>query len=308
MQTTEIAPAPGRVFVFGSAHQDLVLSVPNLPVAGETVLATGLTQGFGGKGANQAIAAAAAGGSVTFIGTVGCDENGARILANFAEHGIDTSLTSRTDADATGLAVVVVDDAGRNQIVVSSGAGSIIDDGIVDEVIGLLRAEDVVLVQCEIPVGVVESILRTVATTAARCVLNLAPYVPIDMLALSAADLIVVNESEAAALIGSIGASAFSEPWTSISAALATSTIVTLGEKGSVFSSSSGEIVRVSAQRVEDVVDTTGAGDAYVGTLGALLARGATTAVAMAEASSAAAKSVLSRGAQSRHPQSTATA
>ena len=305
---TDEAKPQGRVFVFGSAHQDLVLSVPEFPAAGETVLATDLAQGFGGKGANQAIAAAAAGGSVTFIGTLGSDENGTRILANFADHGVDTSWTRRTDADPTGLAVVLVDNAGRNQIVVASGAGARFDSDAVDETMRHLRAGDVVLVQCEIPVPIVKYILRATAATAALSVLNLAPYVPIDRPTLSAAGLIVVNESEASALIDGAGIGAAGDPWSSISAALGSSCIVTLGEEGSVFSSSSGEVVRTPAQLVEDVVDTTGAGDVYVGTLGAHLARGATIPDAMAEASSAAATSVLSRGAQSRHPQSTATA
>jgi ribokinase len=302
------ANLPGRVFVFGSAHQDLVLSVPELPSAGETVLATSLAKGFGGKGANQAIAAAAAGGSVTFIGTLGSDENGARILQNFADHGIDTSWTRRTDEDSTGLAVVMVDSEGRNQIVVSSGAGSRFDSDVVDEIVQRLRAGDVVLVQCEIPASIVEFVLRAVAATAALCVLNLAPYVALDASALSAAGLVVVNESEASALIEDAGVGAAGDPWSSISAALGTSCIVTLGEEGSVFSTSSGEVVRVPAQSVEGVVDTTGAGDVYVGTLGAHLASGATMSDAMAEASSAAATSVLSRGAQSRHSQATATA
>jgi ribokinase len=307
-QMTESDGAPGRVFVFGSAHQDLVLSVPEFPAAGETVLATSLAQGFGGKGANQAIAAAAAGVSVTFIGTLGSDETGGRILANFADHGIDTSWTRLIEADPTGLAVVLVDGEGRNQIVVASGAGARLDSEVVDEVMRFVRAGDVVLVQCEIPVPIVEYILREAAATAALCVLNLAPYMPIDSAALTAAGLVIVNESEASALIDSIGVSAVDDPWSSISTALATSCIVTLGDKGSVFGASSGEVVRIPAQPVDDVVDTTGAGDVYVGTLGAHLARGATMPEAMAEASSAAATSVLSRGAQSRHPQSTATA
>lgn len=305
---TDEANPPGRVFVFGSAHQDLVLSVPELPSAGETILAMSLAKGFGGKGANQAIAAATAGCSVTFIGTLGSDDSGARILENFAEHGIDTSWTRVTDVDPTGLAVVMVDVEGRNQIVVASGAGTRFDSEVVEEVIQLLHAGDVVLVQCEIPAPIVESVLRAVATTAAFCVLNLAPYVPIDASALSTAGLIVVNESEASALIDAVGVGSTGDPWSSISAALGTSCIVTLGEEGSVFSTSSGEVIRVPAHAVQDVVDTTGAGDVYVGTLGALLARGAAVPEAMVEASSAAATSVLSRGAQTRHPQSTAKA
>ena len=302
----DVAKPQGRVFVFGSAHQDLVLNVPDLPAPGETVLATGLTQGFGGKGANQAIAAAVAGASVTFIGTLGADDNGAQILANFADHGIDTSWTRQTETDPTGLAVVMVDQGGRNQIVVASGAGAQFDSDVTAEITRVLQPGDVVLVQCEIPVPVVEFIIRAVALTDALCVLNLAPYMSVDRAALSAAGLIVVNESEASALIDSSGIRAGGDAWASISATLATACIVTLGERGSVFSSPRGEVVRVPAHHVDDVVDTTGAGDVYVGTLGALLAQGASIPEAMAEASVAAATSVLSRGAQSRYPQSTA--
>lgn len=303
------AETPGRVFVFGSAHQDLVLSVPELPVAGETVLATGLSYGFGGKGANQAIAAAVAGASVTFIGTLGSDDNGMQILENFADHGIDTSWTRQREEDPTGLAVVMVDNAGRNQIVVAAGAGAQFDAKMIAEVMRSVRPGDMILLQCEIPVRIVEHVLQAAAATAALCVLNLAPYMPIATAALSSASLIIVNESEASALIDSAGLDDENgAPWSSISAALGTSCIVTLGEQGSVFSSRSGEVVRVPAHHVEDVVDTTGAGDVYVGTLGAHLARGATMSHAMTEGSRAAATSVLSRGAQSRYPQSTATA
>jgi len=296
---TDSAANRGRVFVFGAAHQDLVLSVPELPVAGETVLAKTLTRGFGGKGANQAIAAAVAGAPVTFIGTLGWDDEGGEILANLADHGIDTSWTRQTGALPTGMAVVMVDSDGRNQIVVAPGAGAAYDLAVIAEVLDLVRAGDVILVQCEIPVAVVEFVVLAAAATAAVCVLNLAPYTPIDPATLSAAGLIVVNESEASALLGAADAPAGDGPWSAISAALATPCIVTLGEAGSVFSSPGGDVIRVPPQLVEEVVDTTGAGDVYVGTFGALLACGATIADAMAEASAAAAESVLSRGAQS---------
>jgi ribokinase len=302
------AETRGRVFVFGSAHQDLVMSVPELPAMGETVLATGVAHGFGGKGANQAIAAAAAGASVSFIGSLGTDDTGAQILANFAHHGIDTTRVRRTDEDPTGIAVVMVDSDGRNQIVVASGASARFNPEVIAETMSVVRPDDVVLVQCEIPVPVVESIIRAAAATSALCVLNLAPYVDIDPSVLSAAGLIVVNESESSALIDFAAITDAGDPWSLISAALATSCIVTLGAEGSAFSSSSGEVLRIPANVVEDVLDTTGAGDVYVGTLGAFLARGVTVAAAMVEASNAAAISVLSRGAQARHPQSTATA
>jgi ribokinase len=297
---TDNAENRGRVFVFGSAHQDLVLSVPQLPAAGETVLANNMTRGFGGKGANQAIAAAVAGAPVTFIGSLGWDDEGGEILANLADHGIDTSWTRQTGTHPTGMAVVLVDSDGRNQIVVAPGASAASDSAVIAEVLDLVRAGDVILVQCEIPVAVVEFVIRAAAATAAVCVLNLAPYTPVDPAALSATGLIVVNESEASALLRATGAPAGNASWSAISAALATPCIVTLGEAGSVFSSPGGDVVRVPARFVEEVVDTTGAGDVYVGTLGALLASGATIADAMAEASTAAAESVLSRGAQSR--------
>jgi ribokinase len=294
-----------RVFVFGSAHEDLVLSVPQLPTDGETVLATGANRGFGGKGANQAIAAAAAGASVVFIGTLGTDESGSKILANFADHGIDTSWTRRVETEPTGMAVVMVDSAGRNQIVVASGAGVRFEPEVVGEVMRVVGHGDVIVVQCEIPVGIVESILRGSAATGALCILNLAPYMPVDAGALAASGLIIVNESEAASLINSSGIAETSEPWSAIAGALGTSTIVTLGERGSVFSSPDGELIRVASRRVDGVVDTTGAGDVYVGTLGALVAAGVEMPVAMAEASNAASTAVLSRGAQARRTQPT---
>jgi ribokinase len=299
------AKPPGRVFVFGSAHQDLVLTMTDLPRAGETVLATEVVKAFGGKGANQAIAAAAAGADVTFIGTLGLDESGAQILANFAEHDIHTEWTRQTDADPTGLAVVMVDAQGRNQIVVASGAGSRFDIDVIKEVMDVVGSGDVVIVQCEIPAPVVESIITATARTEALSILNLAPFVALDSAAVSEAGIVVVNESEAVALIGSTKAQPGEQLATAVAAEIGGACIVTLGERGSVYATVAGEVDHIPARTVEAVIDTTGAGDVYVGTLGALLAGGATVSAAMAAASDAAATSVLSRGAQARHPQST---
>jgi ribokinase len=293
--------APRTVFVFGSAHQDLVLSVDALPSSGETVMARNMTQGFGGKGANQAIAAASAGATVRFVGVIGDDEWGDRILGNLTSHAIDTSFVTRRRGESTGLAVVVVDDAGSNQIVVASGAGATFASESIAVAIDAVRAGDVVVVQCEIPAETVEHVVRLAARAGATVVLNLAPYAPLAMDALSAATTIIVNESEARALVGERVVVDALAP--EIVSTVGTACIVTLGADGSVFASPAGMFSSVPAPRVDNVIDTTGAGDVYVGTFAARIALDDDVPAAMDAASLAAARSVLGRGAQARQPE-----
>ena len=303
---TDQALTPGRVLVIGSANQDVVLAVAHIPEVGETVLATDRSRGFGGKGANQAVAAARAGASVEFIGMVGNDGSGVGILDNFRSHGVGTTWTQSTERAETGLAIVVVDASGRNQIVVSSGAGEYMDPAVVDDAIDTVSAQDVVVVQCEISQSVVASVLTATSRSSARSILNLAPYVQLPSDVVSLADFVVVNETEATSLLAALGRDSLRDsPWVAIAEATGSGCIVTLGERGSAYANSYGSTAQVAAEALSDVVDTTGAGDVYVGTLAAALAAGAEVPEAMRSATHAASASVLSRGAQSRHTPST---
>lgn len=286
----------GRVFVFGSANHDHVLLVEEFPQAGETVLSGSYSLGLGGKGANQAVAAARAGGHVAFVGALGSDQQGDDVLANFAAHGVDTRATTRSAVEATGVAIVLVDARGSNEIIVAPGANTDLPAAAVDAALNGIAANDIVVVQCEIAISRIEQIIRGAARRRATVILNLAPYVELDRDVLPDADVLIVNESEARALTRSTGPA--EELATAVATATGCACVVTLGERGSLYASPDGRTTSVPAVAVEEVVDTTGAGDVYVGTFAAALARRDTIALAMAAASAAAALSVSTPGAQ----------
>ena len=266
----------GRVVVVGSLNVDLVAMVERHPRSGETVLGTSLQRLPGGKGANQALAAAEAGASVTLVGCIGDDADGTAYVIGLTARGVGTAGVRRA-AGSTGTALVVVDRAGENSIVVVPGANAEVASHDVDTLD--LDPDDVVLLQLEIPLPVVEAAIRRAAAAGARVVLNLAPYAALAPELLDACDPVVVNEHEASAL-----------------ARRPASLLVTLGPRGARWERH-GAVVEVVAPPVE-VVDTTGAGDVFAGTLAAALAAGAEPPDAMTAAVAAAARSVTLPGAQ----------
>lgn len=268
----------GRVVVVGSLNIDSVVEVERHPSPGETVKGGDLQQLFGGKGANQAVAAATAGAQVSMIGRVGDDEMGRRYLERLERFGIDVSGVGVDSGSVTGHAAIAVDAAGENTIIVSSGANGRVsadDLGALDEV----GPGDVVLLQLEIARDAIGSAIARAAARGARVVLNLAPYEDVPAEWLAASDPVVVNEHEAALLRKA--------------ELSAESLLTTLGSEGSRWGDNS-----VPADLVDDVVDTTGAGDSYCGTLAARLAAGDGADEAMRAASAAAAASVRWKGAQ----------
>lgn len=267
----------GRVVVVGSLNQDLVVRVPRHPSPGETLLGDSFESSHGGKGANQAVAAAVAGGVVHFIGRVGGDVTGRDYLTRLDALGIDISGIVVDEGAVTGLALIQVDAEGENSIVVVAGANGRL---VVDDLAPLddLSAADVVLLQLEVPVPVVGEAIRRGRVAGARVIINLAPYLDLPAELLDGCDPVVVNEHERDLL-----QAAGSEP---------SSLLVTLGTEGSRWRD-----LRVPAERVE-VRDTTGAGDAYCGTLAARLAAGDSEETAMKVATRAAAECVGRVGAQ----------
>ncbi|MGZ4632714.1 MAG: PfkB family carbohydrate kinase, partial [Actinomycetes bacterium] len=244
----------GTVVVVGSLNVDVVVTVPSHPRPGETVLATSLRRLPGGKGANQAVAAARAGAVVRLVGCVGDDADGADYVDRLAAQGVDTSTVRRVVGVPTGTALVTVDDAGENSIVVAPGANARVTADDVRAVV--LAPGDVVLVQLEVPLDVVAAAARHATAHAARLVLNLAPFAELPAAVLGAADPVVANEHEAAQLRATPGSLA-----------------VTLGARGARWQRG-GEVSEVPAPAV-DAVDTTGAGDVFAGTLAAAIAAGA---------------------------------
>lgn len=297
-----------RVIVFGAAHEDLYLRVTSLPDRGETVLATRRSTGLGGKGANQAVAAATGGAPTTLVAAVGSDPIGSAIRQRLVESRIDTSMITSPDGSTSGLAVVTVDDRGENQIVVASGSGADLDPSVLTGALNTVRPGDVVVLQCEIPREAVELVAVGAAGRGAVVVLNLAPFASLASAAMAAASVIVVNRSEAAALSGLTDGTTGGELARAAAARAGTLCLVTLGEDGAVLADPTEVLHVVSAEKVR-VVDTTGAGDSFVGALAAELAAGSTISASMTTASRAAAWTVQHQGAQPNppHPPTTAT-
>lgn len=270
----------GHVFVLGSLNVDLVTRVERHPRPGETLIGEGLERFAGGKGANQAVAARRAGAAVTLLGAVGADEGGSAYLSRLSALGVDTSAVVRHDSAPTGHALITVDAAGENAIVVVAGANATVAR---DHLAALTSATagDVLLASLEVPLPTVAQAVRLASGRGLRVVLNLAPYaaLPPDVVAL--ADPVVVNEHEALALADSD--------------LLPGSLLVTFGAQGAAWDGiqEAGEAVAA-----DEVVDTTGAGDAFCGTLAAALAAGATRQAALSAALTAGAGAVRHRGAQ----------
>ncbi|GAA0990190.1 PfkB family carbohydrate kinase [Subtercola frigoramans] len=319
----------GRVFVLGSVNVDSVVRVGRHPLPGETLRGGDVATFWGGKGANQAVAAAEAGADVVFIGRVGDDGEGHDYRTRLASRSIDVRPLAVTKGVTTGHAMIAVDAHGENTIIVSPGANARVSlsdlsllrgesaarnggriaakgetdaavepdgddavsadlttgsslhttDTVYDSEPSPLTDGDVLLVSLELDLDVVCQAIRWASVTGARIVLNLAPFAQLPAEVLALADPVIVNEHEAAELRAS-GV----EP---------DSLLVTLGPDGSRWAD-----ITVPGSPISDVVDTTGAGDTYCGTLAARLARGDTHRQAMEAASAAAARSVRWLGAQ----------
>jgi ribokinase len=265
------------VWVLGSVNVDVVVRVPRHPEPGETLIGGDPRLAFGGKGGNQAVAAAVAGASVRMIGAVGDDQEGTAYRDRLAAFGIDVSAL-RTVPGPTGRAFIAVADDGENTIVVSPGANAAVAQQDVAALAGIAPG-DVLLLQLEVDLAVVAEAARTATEAGARVVLNVAPYADLPAEVLALARPVVANESEAALLRAAGGDPA--------------ELLVTRGEAGSSWGP-----FAVPAERVDHVVDTTGAGDTYCGALAAALAAGVDPEPAMRAAAAAAAASVTHAGAQ----------
>jgi ribokinase len=282
------------IIVFGSANADLIFTVPALPGPGETVLGDGFHQMPGGKGANQAVAAARDGATVAFAGCVGEDGLAGIATGAMREAGVDLSRLLAVDAP-TGCAGICVDGEGRNQIAVAPGANLSARAAQVED--AALHPGVILLLQMEVPAEEVRLLIHRAATLGARCILNLAPPVALPLAALRELYLLVLNQHEAEVLAASLGA----EPSAaSLRAMLGCDVAVTRGIEGAEAATADGtEFVR--AFRV-DIMDTTGAGDTWCGVLAAGLDRGLPLAEAMRRAAAAAALSCTRPGAAPSMP------
>lgn len=258
----------GHVVVVGSANVDLVVDVPRHPAGGETILGGDLRRTPGGKGANQAVAAARAGGAdTTFVGALGRDESGELLLASLGGAGVRTDTVERVDAP-TGTALITVSPDGENAIVVAPGANSRVRVGAAQA--RRIAAADVVLAQLEIPLDAVVAAARE-RREGALFVLNAAPSRDLPDALWDQLDVLVVNEHEAADLAGPGSGAATPEELAAALLARVPAVVVTLGAAGSLVAARGADAVRVPAAEVA-AVDTTGAGDTYCGVLAAALA------------------------------------
>jgi ribokinase len=287
------------ITVFGSIGMDLLFSLPHLPAVGETVLTPAYTTAMGGKGANQAVAAARDGGRVRFVGSAGADGFGNEARSLLQAEGIDLAGFATVDA-ATCVASVWFDTQGRNQIAVASGANLLTRaDALRPEI---LAAGDWLVLQMEIPSGEVSKAAARAKARNARVILNLAPALPIEEATLRQVDVLVLNEHEASQLCTHIGQASGSPAKLAgpISRLLGTTVIVTLGPGGAV-GAKGDQIWQVPSMPVK-AVDTTGAGDCFVGVLAAAMDRGLEVEPAMRRACVAASMACTLVGAAPSFP------
>jgi ribokinase len=270
---TSVPRSGGSVLVVGSVNRDYVCNVAELPRPGQTVLGGDFFLSSGGKGANQAVAAARLGASTALIACVGNDPDGRAALQDLRESDVDTSDVTTVDGVRTGAAFVMVADDGENFIVVASGANDTLDAAQVRSgVERRLHRGDVLVSQAEIPLPTLEAAVTAADERGARVVVNLAPFRVVPDEVLGRCDPLVVNEGEASALLRERGEDS-GDPDTMAAALgrLTRSAVITLGKAGAVYSVGSA-VEHVPAPSVA-VVDSTGAGDAFTGALAASLCR-----------------------------------
>lgn len=282
------------ITVFGSINADLFFTVDRLPARGETVLTPTVTMQPGGKGANQAAAAARAGGETRFVGCVGADALAAPVLAALREAGCDIAGVRRVPG-ATGTAAVLVERSGENQIVVASGANG----AVAADQLDALAPGGTLVCQMEIPEAETAAALARARRSGMRTVLNLAPARAVGTDVLADVDFLILNEGEAAVLAG--GAAPPLETARRLARDHDLTCVVTLGGDGALAVTPRGTGWRVGTLTV-DAVDTVGAGDAFVGVLAASLNGGRDLADALHRASVAAGLACTRPGAMAALP------
>ncbi|RQZ69788.1 ribokinase [Burkholderia glumae] len=294
----------GRVAVVGSLNMDLVVRAPRLPKPGETLSGHGYAQAAGGKGGNQAVAAARLGARVAMLGRLGDDANGAALRAALEAEQIDCAALATSAGVPTGVALIVVDDASQNAIVIVAGGNGLVTPEDVAAHDAMIAAADVLVCQLETPLPAARAALEAGRRHACSVVLNPAPALaPLPDGWLPLVDWLIPNEIEAAALTGvAIATPADAElAARQLAQAGARNVIVTLGGQGVVARQADGSTRHYPAPKVE-AVDTTAAGDTFIGGFAARLAAGETPDEAIRFALRAAALSVTRAGAQPSIP------
>jgi len=273
-----------RIAVVGSANTDLITFSDAFPRPGETIFGQNFDLGFGGKGANQAIAARLCGAEVVMVTRVGNDLFGEATIRNFASFGVDTTHVRVLQGVSTGVAPIFVEPSGQNRIIVVKGANDRLLPADVDAAAAQLRSVDTIILQFEIPLETIYHTVRFARANNIRCIVNPAPALPADLAQLTAADYFIPNETEAELITG--------QPVHTVEEAGACArtllqkgfrkVILTLGARGALLADAAGT-VQVPPYTVT-AVDTTGASDAFIGSLAVFLAEGSAEQEAVARA------------------------
>lgn len=293
-----------KLVVIGSSNMDLVVSTEHFPLPGQTVMGKKFMTNFGGKGANQAVAASLLGGDVTFICKVGNDNYGREMIEKFQKDGIDTQYVTATDQAATGIAVITVDANGENTIVVASGANSLLTSEDIRNAEPAISQADVLLMQLETPVEPLCTAAQMAHEKGKYVILNPAPApkVPLPTTLLRYIDLIIPNETEATSITG-VEISDLQSAELALEALKelgAKDAMITLGEKG-VLAYEDGKMKLFPACKA-NAIDTTAAGDTFCGALSVAICQGLEMKEAIAFANKAAAYTVQHEGAQCAMP------
>ena len=295
-------PNVPRIAVIGSANTDLTTFTDVFPRPGETVFGKNFDLGFGGKGANQAVAARLCGADEHMVAKVGRDLFGPATVENFRGFGIDTTHVRIVEDAPTGVAPIFIEPQGQNRIIVVKGANDWLTPADVDAAAADLRRMDALILQFEIPLETVYHTLRFARTHGIRCIVNPAPALPARLEELSAADYLIPNETEAQQITG-LPVHSDAEVGVCAAALLAQGfrrVVITLGARGSLLADASG-YTRVAPFPVP-AIDTSGAGDAFIGSFAVFLAEGAPEHAAVRRANLYAALSTTRVGTQKSFP------
>lgn len=288
-----------NIVVVGSSNTDMVVRLPRLPGKGESIIGSDFFMPAGGKGANQAVAAARLGARVTFVARLGADVFGDRALAGFTNEGIVTDYITRDEGAPSGVALIFIDAQGDNMLAVAPGANGRLSPADVDRAAPAIAAADAVVMQLETPVETVQHTLQLARRHGVRTVLNPAPAQPLSADILKLVDVLTPNEHEAALLCGD----AHLTPAQAAKRLLAIgvgAVVVTLGADGALIETAQGA-EHAPAYRV-NAVDTTAAGDAFTAALACALARGDHMLAAVRYANAVGALTVTKMGAQPSLP------
>ena len=291
-----------KIVVIGSSNTDMIIRVPRIPRPGETILGGKFFSAAGGKGANQAVAAARAGGEVTFIASIGRDSMGDQALQGFQQDGIDTSCVYRDEAEPSGAALIFVDEEGENSIGVAGGANMSLSPEKIRACGRVIESADILVMQLETPLPAIQAAADLAHAKQVPIILNPAPARPLPDELLGKITILTPNESEAELLTG-VAVTGFESARKAAGVLRergVENVVITMGARGAFFASRDMEAMipgfRVSA------VDTTAAGDVFNGTLSVALAEGQPLEAAVGFANAAAALSVTRLGAQPSVP------